>query len=245
VLDIASNNDTTVLAIAQKIGFNAFHCRLRCSPHMLNLIGQTLLFGKDNDSYDNVARKFADEGLFIIKTPQQYALFADVQRIAHNELHANPSARTEEHKVLEPIKPVVTRWNSYYVCFEGAFKLQSAVNAYINQYIQHVRDEGTIAATCCNKLPNAQLWMRSDGLAAADWQVIAEYMEVLKPFKAATKRLEGRGHDSRFGVIAKIIPVFEYILSYFEQRVKAYEIVDYNAHDKAPKDHLAINLRAA
>ena len=32
---------------------------------------------------------------------------------------------------------------------------------------------------------------------------------------------------------------------YYKQRVKAYEAVDYNAHDKAPKDYLAINLRAA
>ena len=45
--------------------------------------------------------------------------------------------------------------------------------------------------------------------------------------------------------ITEIVPVFEYILLYYEQRVKAYEAVDYNAHDEAPKDHLTINLRAA
>jgi hypothetical protein len=45
--------------------------------------------------------------------------------------------------------------------------------------------------------------------------------------------------------IAEIIPVFEYIHNYYEQRVKAYEAVDYNAHDEAPENHLAINLRAA
>jgi hypothetical protein len=39
--------------------------------------------------------------------------------------------------------------------------------------------------------------------------------------------------------------VFEYILNYYEQRVKVYEAVNYNAYDEAPKDHLAINLRAA
>lgn len=83
---------------------------------------------------------------------------------------------------------------------------------------------------------------------------------MLKPLKAATKHLEGRskGDDSaaakcsatrspasRFGALAEIIPVFEYVLSYYEQRVKSYEDVDYNAHDEAPKDHLIINLRAA
>jgi hypothetical protein len=75
--------------------------------------------------------------------------------------------------------------------------------------------------------------------------VVTEYLDVLKPLKSATKRLEGRGKSGRFSAIAEIIPVFEYILSYYEQRVKAYEAVDYNAHDKAPKDYLATNLRAA
>jgi hypothetical protein len=87
--------------------------------------------------------------------------------------------------------------------------------------------------------------MRSDGLTTANWAVVTEYMDVLKPLKAATKRLEGHGNSGRFGAIAEIIPVFKYILNYYEQRIKVYEAVDYNAYDKAPEDHLAINLRAA
>jgi hypothetical protein len=38
-----------------------------------------------------------------IKTPQQYALFKKFQRIAYCDLPI------EEQKILEPIKPVVTR----------------------------------------------------------------------------------------------------------------------------------------
>jgi hypothetical protein len=87
--------------------------------------------------------------------------------------------------------------------------------------------------------------MQLDGLTAADWALVTEYLGVLKPLKSATKCLEGRGKSGRFGAIAEIIPVFEYILLYYEQRVIAYEAVDYNAHDEAPEDHLAINLRAA
>jgi hypothetical protein len=43
VLDNASNNDTAIASLAQKISFNVTHRRLRCGPHTLNLIGQTLL----------------------------------------------------------------------------------------------------------------------------------------------------------------------------------------------------------
>jgi type IV pilus biogenesis protein CpaD/CtpE len=53
VLDNASNNDTAVLALARKMGFSATHRRLRCGPHTLNLVGQTLLWGNDADAFDN------------------------------------------------------------------------------------------------------------------------------------------------------------------------------------------------
>ena len=82
--------------------------------------------------------------------------------------------------------------------------------------------------------------MRSDGLGAADWQVVAEYIDVLGPLKECTKRLEGRSHGQaateklaglshgqsateklpgRFGSIAEVIPVFEHLLSVLESRL--------------------------
>ena len=67
----------------------------------------------------------------------------------------------------------------------------------------------------------------------------------MRPLKLATKRLKGRGKSGRFSAVAEVILVFDYILTYYEQRVKGYEAVDYNAHNEAPEDHLAINLRAA
>jgi hypothetical protein len=70
-------------------------------------------------------------------------------------------------------------------------------------------------------------------------------MDILKPLKTATKRFEGRGKSGSFGTIAEIIPIFEYLLTYYEQRVNAYEAVNYNEHDESPEDHIAINLRAA
>jgi hypothetical protein len=261
VLDNASNNDSTVATLAQKYSLNAVHRRLRCGPHTLNLIGQTLLWGKDSDAFDNIVQELANESDFMnkwrsygplgvllsiinyIKTPQQHQLFEDFQRLAHKELPFDAPA--DDRKVLEPVKPVITRWNSYYSCFERAVKLQFAVNAYATHHIRRVRDEDTFAESRGNKRPVAQPWMRSDGLTATDWAVITEYMDVLKPLKTATKRLEGRGKSSSFGAIAEIIPIFEYLLTYYEQRAASYANVDYNAHPESPEDHLAINLRAA
>ncbi|KAF7450282.1 hypothetical protein PtrSN002B_010996 [Pyrenophora tritici-repentis] len=264
MLDNATNNDTAVLSIAQQMGLIAAHRRLRCGAHTLNLVGQALLWGSNNNAYDNdrselavkseLLRNWRENGplsvllsvINYIRTPQQLELFEKFQRIANAELLA------DQREVLAPVKPVVTRWNSYCSAFERAVKLQPAVNAYAHHHICRVRDEDTYAISRGNKLPEAADWMRSGGLTAADWAVVTEYIDVLKPLKSATKRLEGRGKDTEgrvggglYGAIAEVIPVFEYILTFYEQRVEAYKAVDYNAHDEAPKDHLAINLRAA
>ncbi|KAI1665814.1 hypothetical protein L13192_09498 [Pyrenophora tritici-repentis] len=117
-------------------------------------------------------------------------------RLAHRELPIDAPA--EERKILEPVKPVVTRQNSYYLCFERAVKLQSAVNAYANHYIKRVRDEDTYAQSRGNKLPDAQPWMRSDGLSAADWAVITEYIDALKPLKATVVNKQVKSQSSLY-----------------------------------------------
>lgn len=58
--------------------------------------------------------------------------------------------------------------------------------------------------------------MRSDGLTVGDWQVVTEYMNVLRPLKKCTKRLEGCGDQGNFGPTAEIIPVFGYLLGVLE-----------------------------
>jgi hypothetical protein len=120
VLDNAYNNNTTIAAIASKIGFNATERRLRCGPHTLNLIGQMLLWGEEKESYNNDESERVNEaenmatwrtngllGVLLavinyIKTPQQYALFEKFQRLAHNDLPTNVPA--EQRKILEPVK---------------------------------------------------------------------------------------------------------------------------------------------
>ena len=88
-----------------------------------------------------------------IKTLQQYALFESYQRLAYADLPANATA--EQRKVKELIKPVVTRWNSFFSCFKRAVELQLAVNGYANYHIQRVQTEDAYARSRNNKLPDA------------------------------------------------------------------------------------------
>jgi hypothetical protein len=148
VLDNATNNDTAIAALAVDYDFNPTHRRLRCSPHTLNLVGQAIIFGANTESYNNVAEQLDTEVVYMqewrkqgplgvlidvinyIKTPQQYELFRSFQHAANAELPAG-----QRLKVLEPVKPVVTRWNSYYAAFRRATQLQPAYNAYAEHHI--------------------------------------------------------------------------------------------------------------
>jgi hypothetical protein len=175
-----------------------------------------------------------------IKTPQQYDLFTSFQHIANRDLPTH-----ERLRILEPVKPVVTRWNSFLDAFQRATVLQVAYNSYSGYHINNIAIDDAHALARGNKLPYAPKWMRSTGLSLADWAVITEYIDCLQSLKKATERLEGRGKAGRFGALYEIIPVFEYLLGALEISAKLFEHVNFNAHAEAPKDHLVINLKTA
>ena len=148
----------------------------------------------------NVGRKASHTNY--IKTPQQHALFEDYQRKANKDL---PVELQEEIKM--PVKPVVTRWNSFEGTLQRAVELRTAIGLYINDHRRCAQTDDELAVQR-GKQPstNVPSWMRSDGLTTADWQVIVDYLQVLKPLKLASERLEGRGKSSRFGAIYEVIP---------------------------------------
>lgn len=227
MLDNAANNDTAIAALGSKYGFVASQRRLRCGAHTINLVGQAVIFGTNDDAFDNDEANVAKEEQLLnnwrrqgplstlidvihyIRTPQQYKIFRNFQCIANREL---PSG---SKKLLQLVEPIITRWNSYCSTFERAVKLQSTFNKYINYHVNTQQDADAQAASRNNQTPKAPAWMRSGGLTAHDWAVITEYIEILQPLKAATKRFEGRGKCGRFGAIYEVLPIFEYLLREF------------------------------
>ena len=136
-----------------------------------------LIFGYDAHAYNNDPDEHKTETAYLrdwrqngplgvlidiinyIKTPQQHDLFADFQR-RDNE--------TPAQALLEPVKPVVTRWNSFYDTFTRAVQLHHAVNAYAQFHIERTKADDVYARSRNNQLPKLPTWMRSDGLTAAD-----------------------------------------------------------------------------
>lgn len=77
-----------------------------------------------------------------------------------------------------------------------------------------------------------------------DWVLITEYIDLLRPLKKATERLEGHGNPGQLRAIYKIIIVLEYLLIELETRCNQREHIDFNAHTEAPGNHLAISIKA-
>ncbi|KAG9375611.1 hypothetical protein A1F94_013821 [Pyrenophora tritici-repentis] len=144
VLDNAHNNNTTINTLALPMGFSATERRLRCGPHTLNLIGQMLLWGEEKESYDNEETERVNEAENMATWRGDGplgVLLAVINYIKTPQQDQPVNAPTEQHKIKEPVKPVVTRWNSYVSCFERAVELQLAVNGYANYHIQKIETE--------------------------------------------------------------------------------------------------------
>ncbi|KAG9375519.1 hypothetical protein A1F94_013910 [Pyrenophora tritici-repentis] len=142
------------------------------------------LAAMDADAYNNALENTKMEDFYMKEWRKEGPLgvYLDIINYINTPKHGG---------TREPIKPCVTRWNSYYDCFKRGVQLQQAINAYAT-----------------NKLPDVPRWMRSDGLTAADWAVITEYMAILQPLKFATDRLRPR-QVCGFGALYEVIPVFE------------------------------------
>lgn len=158
------------------------------------------------------------------------------------------------------MRPVVTRWNSYFNALERATYLKGGFDLYIEHHVSRVAFNERRGINN-NDAPQ---WMRTGRLLAADWAVITEYQRCLELLKTSTKRLEGRSkhHQSAFGAIHEVLPVFEYLLDQLEKLAEPYAHVDFEAHNEvlegqyhsylcafltnlSAPDHLYINLRAA
>ncbi|KAA8621448.1 Dimer-Tnp-hAT domain-containing protein [Pyrenophora tritici-repentis] len=142
VLDNASNNDTAVESLAEEFGFIASERRLRCCCHILNLSAQLVIWGKDRSAYENEAahleeeekymdewRKYGPVGVLFdviasICTPQTRQLLERLQCEEAESLGVTPHIR-------QLVKPVKTRWNSYFNTFVRAAELHGPIDGYI------------------------------------------------------------------------------------------------------------------
>ena len=269
VLDNATNNDSAVQTLARDFKFSATQRRLRCACHIINLAAQQVLFGKDRDAFADVAslsdeekfmadwRKAGPIGVLLdvlasICTPQARQLLDNAQRNDYNEefrrwenkAPGERGPRPAVFKALQVVKPVKTRWNSYYSAFERATQLRNPIDEYIAQKSGDYYRDSARRREPANDANKPRLFIAEKGLAAADWSTISEYLQVLAPFKEATRLLEGRGKAGSAGAIWEVLPTLSWLIDELSSHVKRYAEAKYDDSD-APEDHVQINCQAA
>ena len=259
VLDNAFNNDTAVTYLADEYGFDALRRRLRCCCHILNLGAQVVIWGKDREAYENEGNNLDDEEKFMqewrkygpigvlfdviasICTPQTKQLLARFQR-------EEAEALGKPVVLKELIKPVKTRWNSYYNTFARAAELHGPIDSYVEVKLDEHRVAGAVARRArrvpAAAEPQPRLFIREGGLTSQDWATIREYINLLEPFAEATRLLEGRGKHGRHGAIWEVLVTFEWLLTELEVLKDRLRDVDYN-DPAAPEDHLMLNVNLA
>jgi hypothetical protein len=253
VLDNALNNNTAISELSEEYNFNPKHRRLRCACHILNLCAQTIIWGKDKDSFENSKAHIAEEertmaewrkhgpiGVLFdlissIITPQARELLHKFQEEEARSLGV------KDFRPKELIKPVKTRWNSYLTTFRRAVELQQPLTDYANYKIDEYKRE--LARSRGGNKPEARLFIQ-EGLGARDWAIINEYIALLTPFEDATLSLEGRGKSGTHGAIWEVLVTFEQLLGTLEELKDRLSKVDYEDPD-APEDHIKTNCNAA
>ena len=217
-LDNASNNDTMLEAIADRLAnlgipFDPKKRRIRCLGHIINLVVKSFLFGENRASLEfpvgsgtpeeeiQQLREWRKQGPLgklyncirhILKTPQRRDRFADRCRLY-----------TSHHSPLSLIMANDTRWNGDLAAISRALELREAIQDYI---VFELRNSNGRTAD--------DLSLVEDELTADDWSDVRCIHEILQPFKKWTMTLQGKRMASLF----EVIPAFDELLSHLEEQ---------------------------
>jgi hypothetical protein len=110
-------------------------------------------------------------------TPQTRQLLDRLQREEAESLGVTPYIR-------QLVKPLQTRWNSYFSTFVRATELHGPIDSYIESKLEEHSAATAPSRRRKNReqLPSAQprSYIREGGLSGKDWATITEYIRLLK-----------------------------------------------------------------
>lgn len=239
VSDNASNNDTCLEAVAEQLDLNANERRLRCAGHVLNLIGQNILFGTDKSTLEPEDVEITKEADTLALELAKWRKRGPVGKL-HNLIvwirRSTLQRERFEAKQLELglekhelIQDNSTRWNSVFYSMKRAVEQKQAIESILeeelaewNTYVLEITQQGRVPLSDTDA--RAQPAILDDKLTQDDWFVITEYLRILAPLEEATKRLQGRGQGGSHGCVWQVIPVMEALLRHFEQLRLRYKI---------------------
>ncbi|KAM0664385.1 hypothetical protein ACQRIU_006967 [Beauveria bassiana] len=253
VTDNAESNDTCLAHLGSEMGFEKPHRRLRCCGHIINLVARSILFGTDADAFEEdcqADKEIQDDvKLWRSKGPigKLHNIVHWVQRSGQRieKLHKlqsieNIALGQDDRKTYDVVMDNATRWNSSEGMMERGYRLRNALDSLVRaqvteweQYVDRKTRNGTKPMPGKSRPKPAIV---DDKMSAEDWSVIAEYLAILKPLKIATKRLEGRPREGKFGAIWEVLLTMEWLLKHLEESKFRHE------RDEEPYLRIGCNL---
>lgn len=174
--DNASNNDTMIATLEEKLGevedniFTLSWCHVRCLAHVINIVCQDVLKGlkaldrKNIDRFLEDDNNFCESSFSVLAIDKISIMIRKIRRSPRQFEKFKQACVLKGLKPLMPIIDVSTWWNSTYDMLFRSTTYREALKL-------HALNEG---------------W-NSLILTEQDWKSIQFLVEVLKPFKEATK----------------------------------------------------------
>ncbi|KAL5592925.1 hypothetical protein FOBRF1_013233 [Fusarium oxysporum] len=152
----------------------------------------------------------------------------------------NTALSLEDKTTYDVITDNATRLNSSEAMMERGYLLRNALDSLVqaevtewNQYVARRTQNGIKPMPKKSRKKPAII---DDKMTAEDWSIIAEYLAILKPLKIATKRLEGRPQEGKFGAIWEVLLTMEWLLKHLEEAKLQHE------RDEEPYLRIGCNL---
>ena len=214
VTDNASENRACLNLMADDLSFDASKRHVLCIGHVINLIAHKVLFGSSVEAFEHELSNVTAEVVklqtwrrkgpisklhniirYITHSAERQDAFINLQIAAADTLNnAEGGFSNSRPQPLYLVKDNVTRWNSWYDAAERAIHLRQYIDDFIKDELSSyraavARHEGRSRAL--QREPPKAPSIFEDKLTPNDWDVIANYITILKPCKVATIKLQG------------------------------------------------------
>jgi hypothetical protein len=247
VTDNASENRACLNLIADDIGFDASSRHVLCKGRIINLVAHKVLFGSTVEAFEHELSditaevvelatwrrkgpigKFHNIIRYVTHSAERQDAFINLQIAAADALDDSQGGRADScQQPLYLAKDNVTRWNSWCDAAELAIHLRQYIDELTYDELGDYRakqarfEARSRTSTAAQRAPTPPS-IFDDRLTPDDWDVIANYMTILKPCKIATMKLQGHVSSNStaravHGAIWQILPVFGDLLKGLEE----------------------------
>jgi hypothetical protein len=236
-LDNAANNDTAMEALGNALGFSPIARRVRCMGHVINLVVKALLFGHNDDAFDDLvdrtavtdARAAHDAWMkkgpvgkahnFVVWVHRSDILTNKLRKLQSDAFESNPDEAVDDQgRRRSPVDVIIdndTRWLSQYYMIKRLIRLRP----YYDDFIQWARRR---APPCIRQSPCLE---ETSFINDNDWAVLEAFHDLLHDFHIVVMRLEGDGQSrqrstgviQRFGLMTDVLMAFELLLGTLEK----------------------------